>query len=186
MRPLRALPSVVVRSAIVLLVAGCAQSGVPSGSPPSSVAPSSPTLPPTVGPSPSAVEPSPSVAVTSIPLSLGAGHTLTLTVTDRSAQLLEVRSAKPEELAAPDPESANADIFAYTPADGGSDQLVVVWTGVICDRAADLVIEPGVDKVAVQAHRADPCDAMAVPSGVVLTFDRPIDPSTLSLDLSHL
>ena len=145
---------------------------------------SAPALPSTVGPSPSAVEPTPSAAVTSIPLSLGAGHMLTLTVTDRSGQLLAVRSAKPEELAAPDLASANADIFVYAPS-RGSDQLVVVWVGVICDRAADLVIEPRVDRIAVQAHPAEPCDAMAVPRGVVLTFDRPIEPSALSLDLSH-
>jgi len=59
-----------------------------------------------------------------------------------------------------------------------------VGTGSTADRVC--LREPGVDKIAVQAHPAEPCDAMAVPRGVVLTFDRPIDPSKLNLNLSHL
>lgn len=59
--------------------------------------------------------------------------------------------------------------------------LVLGWTGTICDVEATLLIADVFLSVAPEPRPA--CDAMAVGRGVVLTFREPVNPTKLTVEL---
>lgn len=61
------------------------------------------------------------------------------------------------------------------------DELVLAWSGTICDVEATLSITR--DRLVVTHPPRRGCDAMAVTRGVVLTYAGRVDPATIVVDL---
>ena len=59
--------------------------------------------------------------------------------------------------------------------------LVLAWTGTVCDVTATLTIVPG--RLVVTPVPRQGCDLVGVGRGLVLTFAEPTDPNTITVEL---
>lgn len=59
--------------------------------------------------------------------------------------------------------------------------LVLAWTGTVCDVTATLTVAPG--RLVVTPVPRQGCDASAVGRGIVLTFAEPTDPNAITVEL---
>lgn len=60
-------------------------------------------------------------------------------------------------------------------------ELVLVWTGTVCDIEATLIVARG--SLVVSPPPREGCDAMAVGRGIVLTYATPVDPPDIEVRL---
>ena len=149
---------------------------VPDTSPPA-------TTPPIAAPTPAPSAEGPSTGhVRMLALPDGLVGSVRTGIEDQDDMLTGARIATPEELTPSDaPLGRTLGLTAI-----GDRELLIRWTGSVCDVSLVLqVIRPPADPNAPPVQldlfgQREPCDAIAIERGVVLTFRDPVDPRTTS------
>jgi hypothetical protein len=104
---------------------------------------------------------------------------MSLRIFDRSAALIDARSATQAELVEAEALDENT-IAAYQTV---GNEILIKWTGSTCVETGNLFIGPGVDEVIVApTHPAD-CDPTASIRGVVLDFKLGVDIKAIRFDI---
>jgi hypothetical protein len=148
------------RSVVVPPVATPSHSAAPSipASPGPSVSPSAPASPPVI----------------SVDLIERVGANATIEITDLSGHLVKAESGVPGDGA-----SVPDGTVAATSLDGDPATVVLTWSGLPCDTTHQLTIGP--DGLSMTIERpACQGDTLPVDRVLQLTFDRPVDPATVS------
>ncbi len=143
---------------------------VATSSPTPSPVPSAPASPePSASPSAPA-----SPAVIPVDLIEHVGADATIDITDLSGRLVKAESGSPGDGASVPDGTVAVSGLAADPA-----TVVLTWSGLPCDTTHQLTIDP--DGLGMTIERpACQGDAMGVDHVLVLTFDRPVDPTTVN------
>ena len=179
------LPLVAVLALVV--VAGLAVAGAgglfddrsvvvpPIATPSASPSPPAPASPePSAAPSVAPASPATSPAVILVDLIEHVGADATIDITDLSGRLVKAESGSPADGASVPDGTVAVSGLAADPA-----TVVLTWSGLPCDTTHQLTIDP--DGLTMTIERpACQGDAMGVDHVLVLTFDRPIDSTTVN------
>lgn len=174
---------------VALAVGGCGPTPVETGSPSATASPlPSPTTEitaPTLAPGPSAtasILPSPVVSQPATPIGVVripfAGREMELDMVGEPGVLAEWRAATETDRGEAAGTWGNIDIWLARLTDR---ELALWWIGTVCDVKATLSVTR--ERLVVSPVPREGCDAMAVGRGVVLTFAKPVDPTSVALVL---
>lgn len=131
-----------------------------------------------VSPGPSSMPPaSPSPTVVSVDLIEHVGADATIDITDLSGRLVRAESGVPGDGASVPDGTVAVSRLATNPA-----TVVLTWSGLPCDTTHQLTIDPdGVTMMIVRP--ACQGDALGIDHVLQLTFDHPVDPTTIKVTL---
>lgn len=107
-----------------------------------------------------------------IDVTLPNGRVLDITILDDSRTLADARFANDNDFIGVQVTGGEGEpVLART----DDDRIVrVLWAGTPCDRSAQLSVSGGRGEFRLRLGARDPCDAVSVPRGVVLTFREPV------------